>query len=301
MNITLTGGTGFIGRHLVPALIERGDRVTILSRSPKPGDNPRYLAWDAKSDPPRDALDADAVINLAGETVAQRWTAEIKQRIQSSRVESTQALVRALAVSARRPSVLISASAIGIYGDRGDEELTENSPPGSGFLEQVTIDWEHEAQRATEYGVRVVNPRIGIVLGRDGGALEKMLTPFKAGLGGKLGSGQQWMSWIHVQDLVGLVLFALDRVDVRGPVNATAPNPVRNAQFTEELGHVLHRPTVAAVPHFALKMLFGEAAEVIVGSQRVLPQAALAAGYTFRFPQLRPALDQLMRASADYQ
>lgn len=294
MKITLTGATGFIGRHLVAKLLSRGDELTILSRRPREGSNPRYLAWDARSAPPPEALDAGAIIHLTGESVAQRWTAEAKQRIRSSRIDSTRALITALGSAANKPEFLISASAIGIYGDRGDEVLTEKSPPGSGFLEDLSVEWEAESQRATEFGIRVLNPRIGIVLGRDGGALPRMLAPFKAGVGGKLGSGQQWMSWIHIDDVIGLLLFALDRRDLHGPMNATAPSPARNRDFTEQLAAVLKRPAFFTVPAFALKLMMGEMGEVVVASERVIPEVARAAGYAFRYPELRAALEALL-------
>lgn len=290
MNITLTGATGFIGRHLTRALLDRGDTVTILSRRPQPDASPRYLEWDTRSAPPSEAMEADAIVHLAGESVAQRWNAEVKERIRSSRVDSTRALVNGILEAERKPRVLVSASAVGIYGSRGDEILTEDSTPGAGFLEDVGAAWEGESARAAEAGVRVVNPRIGIVLGADGGALERMLTPFKAGVGGKLGSGSQWMSWIHVDDVVGLILFAIDRPEMRGPMNATAPNPVTNGEFTQELAAVLKRPAVFPVPAFALRLLFGEMADVLLGGQRVVPQAALRAGYRFRYERLSDAL-----------
>jgi uncharacterized protein (TIGR01777 family) len=294
MNITLTGATGFIGSHLVKALLARGHQLTILSRTARPGENPRYLEWDARYLPPAEALHAGAVIHLAGESVAQRWTAEAKQRIRSSRIDATRMLVNGFAQAPNKPEVLISASAIGIYGPRGDEILTESSPVGSGFLEDLSAAWEMEAQRAAELGIRVVNPRFGIVLGRDGGALEKMLPPFKAGAGGRLGSGEQWMSWIHVDDAVGLLLFALEHGTVNGPMNFTAPCPRKNADFTRDLGGVLKRPAVIPAPMFALKLLFGEMASVLVASQRVVPQTATKAGYDFRYPKLRPALEQIL-------
>jgi hypothetical protein len=296
MRITLTGATGFIGRHLIEALRARGDELTVLTRSPRAGTNPRYLAWDANSVPPAEALRADAIFHLAGESVAQRWTAEVKRRIRSSRVDSTRALVRGLLEAPARPRVLISMSAIGIYGSRGNEVLSESSPPGAGFLEDTCVEWEREAQRAAaDSGLRVVTPRIGIVLGRDGGALGKMLTPFRAGVGGRLGSGEQWMSWVHTDDVVGLLLFALDNPVVRGPLNATAPSPVRNAEFTKELARVLNRPALFPVPVFALKLIFGEMANVLISSARVKPEAAIGAGYAFRFPLLGPALENILR------
>ncbi len=297
MKITLTGATGFIGRHIVEALLTKGHQLTILSRTPRHGDNPRYLGWDSGELPPAEALEAGAIIHLAGESVAQRWTPEIKKRIRSSRVDATRLLVNGLAQSREKPQVLISASAIGIYGSRGDEVLTESSPPASGFLEDLTAAWERESQRATELGIRVVNPRFGIVLGRDGGALAKMLPPFKAGAGGRLGAGEQWMSWIHMDDAVGLVLFALEHSDVQGPMNTTAPSPLKNTDFTHDLAAVLKRPAIVPVPLIALKLILGEMANVLVASQRVVPQAATKAGYEFRYPKLRPALQQLLLPS----
>jgi uncharacterized protein len=296
MNITLTGATGFIGRHLTRALLDRGDNVTILTRTARPGAEPHYLPWDTQSAPPPEAMEADVIIHLAGETVAQRWNSEVKQRIRSSRIDSTRALVDGILKSRHKPLVLISASAIGIYGHRGDELLTEASAPGSGFLEDVSAAWERESARASEAGVRVVNPRIGIVLGPDGGALAQMLTPFKIGIGGKLASGTQWMSWIHVDDAIGLILLALDRGELQGPMNTTAPHPVTNADFTRELASVLRRPAIFPVPEIALRILYGEMAHVLTSSQRVVPEAALRCGYRFRFETLRPALESILRA-----
>lgn len=294
MKITLTGATGFIGGHLVKALIARGHELAILTRHPRAGANPRYFAWDAASVPPPEAMDADAIIHLAGEPVAQRWTGEVKRRIRASRIEGTRAVVDGIAAARRKPKVLMSASAIGIYGSRGDEVLTEQSPAGSGFLEDVTIEWERESARANGAGVRVVNPRIGIVLGRGGGALARMLPPFKAGAGGRLGSGHQWMSWIHIDDVTGLILFALENEGLRGALNLTAPNPVTNADFTAALAAALRRPALFPAPVFALKLLFGEMAEVLLSSQRVIPQVALDAGYRFAYPELGPALRDLV-------
>jgi uncharacterized protein (TIGR01777 family) len=294
MKITLTGATGFIGGPLVKRLAERGHELTILTRHPRTGANPRHLAWDARSAPPLEAMEADAIVHLAGEPVGQRWTADVKRRIRASRIEGTRAVVEGIAAARSRPKVLVSASAIGIYGSRGDEVLTERSAAGSGFLEDVTVEWERESARANEAGVRVVNPRIGIVLGRDGGALARMLPPFKAGAGGRLGSGHQWMSWIHIDDVAGLILFALENESLRGALNLTSPNPVTNADFTAALSAALRRPALFPVPVFALKLLFGEMAEVLLASQRVIPQAALDAGYHFAYPELGPALRDLV-------
>ncbi len=294
MRITLTGATGFIGGHLVQALLSGGHQLSILTRTGRPGSNPRYFEWDNSCLPPAEALQADAIIHLAGESVAQRWTAEVKRQIRSSRVDVTRALVNGIAQAASKPEVLISASAIGIYGPRGDEILTEGSSAGSGFLEDVCIAWERESQRAAELGVRVVNPRLGIVLGPDGGALQKMVPPFRIGVGGRLGSGTQWMSWIHIDDVVGLLQFALERSEVSGPMNVTAPCPVKNADFTRDLASVLKRPAILPVPLFALKLLFGEMSSVLVSSQRVVPQAATKADYDFRYRKIRPALEQIL-------
>jgi uncharacterized protein (TIGR01777 family) len=283
MNITLTGATGFIGKQLVPELQNRGHVLRVLGRR----------EWDSSSTtpPPPDSLaSADAIIHLAGAPVAQRWNAEVKKQIRDSRVNGTRALVHGLSMQSKRPEVLISGSAIGFYGDRGDEILTETSPRGKGFLADVTEEWEQAADLASNLGIRVVKLRTGIVLGKGGGALEQMLTPFKMGAGGRLSSGRQWMSWIHIRDLMGLILFALADSKVSGPMNGTAPHPVRNIDFTEELGKALHRPAVIPVPEFGLKLLFGEMAGVLLASQRVLPQAAQAAGYRFQFPDLSAAL-----------
>jgi hypothetical protein len=283
MNITLTGATGFIGKQLVPELQNRGHVLRVLGRR----------EWDSSSTtpPPPDSLaSADAIIHLAGAPVAQRWNAEVKKQIRDSRVNGTRALVHGLSMQSKRPEVLISGSAIGFYGDRGDEILTETSPRGNGFLADVTEEWEQAADLASNLGIRVVKLRTGIVLGKGGGALEQMLTPFKMGAGGRLSSGRQWMSWIHIRDLMGLILFALADSKVSGPMNGTAPHPVRNIDFTEELGKALHRPAVIPVPEFGLKLLFGEMAGVLLASQRVLPQAAQAAGYRFQFPDLSAAL-----------
>ncbi len=293
MNVTITGATGFLGRRLGASLIQNGHRVWALGRKPLEG-SVRFSKWNADAEPPEESLaQADAVIHLAGEPVAQRWNAEVKQRIRSSRVDGTRHLVNALAKQSRRPEVLVCASAIGIYGSRGDEILTEASAPGSDFLAQVVVDWEDAARAAEALGIRVVMLRAGVVLGR-GGALDKMLPPFRFGVGGRIGNGLQWMSWIHIEDVTRLILFALEHSEVNGPVNATAPNPARNADFTRDLAAALNRPAIFPVPEAALKLLFGEMAGVLLGSQRVLPRAADAAGFKFQYPELRPALNQIL-------
>jgi uncharacterized protein len=277
MKVAITGASGFIGKHLSEKLRPAGHAVQVLPRTPAP----------------MDLTGADAIVHLAGESVAQRWTSQVKQRIYSSRVDGTRRLIEAISRSERRARVLICASAIGIYGSRGDEILTENSAPGSDFLARVVIDWENAAQSAEAFGVRVVNLRFAVVLGK-GGALAKMLPPFRVGLGGRLGSGKQWMSWVHIEDAVDLILFALANDPVHGPLNVAAPNPVRNAEFTRQLAEALHRPAIFPVPPFALRLLFGEMADSILASQRVVPAAAESAYFRFRFPDLAPALDDLL-------
>jgi uncharacterized protein (TIGR01777 family) len=282
MNITVTGASGFIGKRLVQALLVAGHSTNALGRK------------QSVELPTESLATADAIIHLAGEPVAQRWTPEVKQRIRTSRVDGTRNLVNALARQSRRPQVMVCASAIGYYGSRGDEVLTETSSPGSDFLAGVVADWEEAAEKAEALGIRVVPLRFGVVLGKDGGALAKILPLFRLGLGGRLASGQQWMSWIHVDDVIGLIRFALENSTIRSPMNATAQQPVTNGEFTKELATALHRPAILPVPGFALKLLFGEMAEVILGSQRVSPQAARSAGFQFEYPELRPALVRLL-------
>ena len=272
MKIAVTGASGFIGNHLMANLGNEARAVSLR------GD----LNGLARS---------NAVVHLAGEPVAQRWTKEVRQRIRSSRVEGTRKLVDAL--RADPPEVLVSASAVGYYGSRGDELLTESSRPADGFLADVCIEWEREARRAQEFGVRVVCLRNGLVLGKGGG-LEKMILPFKMGAGGKIGDGKQWMAWIHLQDAVGLIEFAISSPQLRGAVNATAPNPVTNEEFTKALGRALHRPAILPVPKFALHLLYGDMAQIIYASQRILPEAAQKAGYQFLFPALEGALANIL-------
>jgi uncharacterized protein (TIGR01777 family) len=256
----------------------------------------RLSVWDPlKGQPPEESLrDANAVIHLAGEPVAQRWTADAKRRIRESRVAGTRNLVQALASLRGRPEALICASAIGYYGSRGDEILKESSAGANTYLGEVCQAWEKEAQGAEPLGVRVVRVRTGVVLDARGGALQRMLPPFRMGVGGRLGDGQQWMSWIHLEDLAGMFQFALDH-PVEGALNGVAPYPVINSEFTRTLAQTLHRPAIFPVPAFALKTLFGEMSEILLASQRVAPAAAEAAGFMFRFPQLAPALAQVLR------
>jgi hypothetical protein len=298
MIVTVSGATGFIGRELVRQLSADGHSVRALSRNPsgKPsGTSGETHRWDPREgEPPESSLaGSDAVVHLAGEPVAQRWTTEVKERIRESRVRGTRHLVQALTTLSPRPRVLVCSSAIGIYGDREDEVLTESSAPGQGFLARVCRDWEEQADLAQSLGLRVVKLRTGIVLGRNGGALEQMLPPFRYGVGGKLASGRQWMSWIHLHDQVSLIRYALEQ-PVSGAVNAVAPNPATNAEFTRELAGALKRPALFTVPGFALKLLYGEMAEVLLGSQRVIPAAAQAGGFEFKFPTLPGALADIL-------
>ena len=279
------------------ALAAADHKLRVLSRHAGTNLPPgvQLHVWDAmKGQPPEDSLEgADAVVHMAGEPIAQRWNEEIKQKIRESRVTGTRNLVQALSTMSRRPAVLVCGSAIGYYGSRGEEVLTESSAAGSGFMADVCVAWEKEAEMAESLGIRLVKLRTGVVLGANGGALAKMLPPFKAGMGGKLGHGDQWMSWVHVDDLVGLIVHALDN-PVRGAVNGTAPNPVTNTDFTKALGHAVSRPAVFPMPAFTLKLMFGEMADVMLASQRVLPKAAESAGYNFRYPGLEGALANIL-------
>lgn len=303
MKILITGATGFLGRRVCEVLSQAGHTVVALSRDPTnakqrvPALKEAFL-WDPRAGlPPRQALEGcDAVINLAGETVAGRWTESKKRAIRESRIVGTRNLVEVLAQLDSRPKVLISASAVGYYGDRGQETLTEDSSPGSDFLAQVCQDWESEAARAESFGIRVVRLRIGLVLGPGGGALQALLPIFKLGLGGPIGSGNQFWSWVHRDDIAGVIEFALEREDLRGPINVTAPQPVRQREFAQALGRVLKRPAFLPAPAFALKIVLGEFASELLSGKRVLPQRLSQAGYKFRFVELEPALREILRA-----
>ena len=281
MNIAITGASGLIGTRLRQRLTEAGHTATPIPRATSDTALAEILA------------SADAVIHLAGEPVAQRWNDAAKKRIHDSRVEGTRHLVKALSTQSMRPRVLVCASAVGYYGSRGDQILTEASPPGTDFLARVVVDWEEAAQSAESLGLRVVRLRLGMVLG-NGGALAKLLPPFRFGVGGRLGSGHQWMAWIHLEDAVNLILFAVNYAAIRGAVNATAPHPVTNEEFTDRLAQALHRPAILPVPAFALKLALGEMAEMVLASQRVLPTVAKSAGFRFQYPELHPALENLL-------
>jgi uncharacterized protein (TIGR01777 family) len=298
MKILITGATGLIGRALCRVLLSEGHRLVVLSRNPAGATRlaaAGVFAWQPEqAEPPVEAFDGvEAVIHLAGENVAARWTAERKRRIRDSRVSGTRNLVAGMRRATKPPRILLSASAVGFYGDRGAEVLTEASPRGTGFLSEVCEEWEAAARQAQTLGARVVTLRTGVALSREGGALKTMLPAFQFGVGGKLGNGRHWFPWIHLADIVGLFRHALLNEALSGPVNGTAPNPVTNEEFTKELAAVLHRPALFPVPKLALELLFGEMAGVMLASLRVLPEAALNAGYQFQFPALRPALEDL--------
>lgn len=294
MTALLTGATGTIGRRLVARL--PGARV--LSRNPDRAAavlGPiTALRWDGRSPVPRDAFaGVDVVVHLAGEPVADgRWTSARKQAISESRVLGTRAIVESLRDCGAGPRVLICASAVGFYGDRGDEVLDETSAPGKGFLPEVCVAWEKEATAAETLGIRVVRLRIGLVLDREGGALARMLTPFRLGLGGPMGSGAQWQPWIHVDDVVGLVLHAAN-TDVSGAMNAVGPEPVRQLDFARALGRALGTPAFVKAPAFALRVALGEMAGLLLSSQRAVPAKAIATGYEFKYPTLGGALQEL--------
>ena len=294
MNITLTGASGFIGNALIAKLTAAGHQLHLLGRNAPKDPSIKFTKWDAltAAPPAPDAIaGADAIIHLAGEPVAQRWSDDVKRKIRDSRTNGTRKLVEAInAAGDRKPKVLVSASAIGFYGNRGDELVNETSKPGKGFLPEVCVAWEAAAEAATNLGLRVAYMRTGVVLGRDGGALAQMLPIFRMGAGGRIGSGRQWMSWIHLDDLVELLVLALETEAIRGPVNGTSPNPATNADVTHTLATVLHRPAAMTVPEFGLKMLYGEMAQILIEGQRVIPEVALKAGYQFKYADLREAL-----------
>jgi uncharacterized protein (TIGR01777 family) len=305
MRVFLTGGTGLIGTRLTKLLLQRGDQPVVLTRRyalarQALGPKTELLEGDPmQSGPWMESVDTcDGVVHLAGENVfGKRWSTSFKQMLVDSRIKSTQNVVQALQRKPKRPDgsprVLVNASAIGYYGSRGDEELTEDSPPGSDFLAQVCIDWEKAARAVEPSGVRLAIVRVGVVLDKEGGALTKMLTPFKLFVGGPVGSGKQWLSWIHHEDITGLFLFALDNPQARGPLNGTGVNPVTNRDFSRALGRALHRPSFVWTPRLALRVALGEVADLVTSGQRVLPKDALALGYNFKYPNVDGALTAL--------
>jgi uncharacterized protein len=296
MNILVTGASGMVGTALVSSLTSSNHEVTrLVRRQPNPGE--KAARWDPMAGTLEvSALEGvDAVVHLAGENIAERWTAAKKARIRDSRVKGTQLLCETLARLSSPPKVLVSVSAIGYYGDRGEETLTEDSPPGRGFLPEVCRAWEAATEPARQHGIRVARLRLGVVLSATGGALAKMLPPFRLGLGGVLGSGRQYMSWIALDDVVGTIQHALVTDALQGPTNAAAPRAVTNQEFTKTLGKVLGRPTAIPLPAFAARLMFGEMAdELLLASARVQPTKLLASGYPFRYPELEDALRHVL-------
>jgi len=297
MRVAVTGATGLIGSRLVAELRGRGDEVTVLSRDPHRArerlpDAQGFVRWRPEDEPaPAEALAGrDGVIHLSGEKVDQRWTDAAKERIRRSRELGTRNLVAGLRGAEPRPAVLVAQSAVGYYGPHGDEPLDEDTPAGTGFLAEVCRAWEREAEAASTLGVRVVRVRTGVVLDRRGGALSKMLPPFQLGVGGPVAGGRQYLPWIHVDDVVGIMLAALGDPRWSGAVNATAPTPVTNAAFSKALGRVLRRPAFAPVPALAIRALYGRMAEIVIEGQRAIPRRAQELGYRFRHPHLDEAL-----------
>jgi uncharacterized protein len=305
MRVTVTGATGLIGPHVIGALQERGAQVSVLSRDA--GRARKQLTdvglepveaydWDLLNEPaPAEALDGrDAVVHLAGENVAQRWSASAKQAIRESRVTGTRNLLAGIKRAAARPHALVSSSAIGYYGAHGEEPLDEDAPPGSDFLAEICVEWEREANKATALDMRVVCVRTGVVLDKNGGALEKMLPPFRLGVGGPVAGGRQFISWIHRDDVVGMIVAALADERWSGPVNATAPEPLSNRDFSRALGRALKRPALLPVPGVALQLLYGEMAEIVTEGARVVPAKPLVLGYEFEHAQLDEALSSAL-------
>jgi uncharacterized protein len=295
VRVTVTGASGLIGTRLVRALRERGDEVTALSRNPertRAALGVDAAGWQPESEPaPPDALAGrDGVVHLAGENLAQRWNEDVKRRVRTSRELGTRNLVAGIRAAEPRPAALVSASGVDYYGARGDERVTEQDPPGTGFLAEVCVAWEREAAAAEELGLRVVRLRSAVALDKHGGALAKMLPFFRLGIGGPVAGGRQYLPWIHVDDIVRMYVAALDGPDWSGPVNAAAPEPPTNAEFSRALGRALHRPAFAPVPEFAIRLLYGEMADIVVQGRRAVPERALALGFTYAHPDLDEAL-----------
>jgi len=305
MHVVIAGGTGFIGRALSRTLANTGHRVTVLSRTPREaslllGPDVTTVEWDgAQRGLWERALEgADAVVNLAGEPIAEaRWSRVRKHRLRASRIDTTRLLGQTLSRCRNMPGILVNASGIGIYGSCDDRIVTECAPAGSGFLAELAKDWEHEALQAAAFGIRVVLPRFGMVLGEDGGALPRMLLPFRLFLGGPIQPGTQWVSWIHRQDLITLIHWTLTTPAISGPINAVSPGAVTMTEFCRTIGRVLHRPSVMPVPQFALRFALGDLSTLMTTGQRVSPQVALQAGFVFRYPVLTQALEQIVHAS----
>lgn len=298
LTVSVTGASGLVGSELSALLRSAGHSVVPMTRKPSVGSE-NAIVWDPAKGVlnPKQLESVDAVVHLAGENIAGgRWTTALKERIRRSRVEGTRALVQSLSEVQNRPKVLVCASAIGFYGDRGDELLTETSAAGSGFLADVCAAWESEAMSATKLGVRVVSLRLGVVLSQKGGALAKMMLPFKMGVGGVIGSGKQYWSWIGLHDLVRSIVFCLERETINGPVNAVSPKALNNHDFTKVVGAVLHRPTIVPMPAFVAKIMLGEMAEaLLLSSAHVRPEKLQAHGFQFEFPDLKSCLEHELK------
>jgi uncharacterized protein (TIGR01777 family) len=296
MKVLITGATGLIGTRLQETLRDAGHELLLASRRAPKDDS--YIQWDIHDGfaEPERLEGVDAVIHLAGENLNGRWTDAKKKAIRESRILGTRNVVDAISGLKQRPRVLVSASAIGFYGDRGDDLMTETSPPGKGFLPEVCREWEAESRRAEDAGIRTVLLRAGIVLSKDGGALGTMLMPFKLGIGGVIGSGKQWMSWVSLNDHAAVVKYALENEMIRGAVNSVSPNPVTNEEFTKTMGEVLYRPTLIPVPEFAVHLAFGEMGDtLLLDSTKVAPKRLEDAGFEFNFPDLKKALENAVK------
>lgn len=303
MKVFITGGTGLIGNLLVKRLVERGDEVTVVSRNKEKAKKNFYDKVNIVEGNPsqkgnwQSYIDgSDAVINLAGEAViSKRWTESEKQNIYDSRIKTTENIIEAIKKSENKPKILINASAVGYYGFQDDDrEINEDETTGKDFLSYLCRDWEDSSRKAEKLGLRVVRLRIGIVLAEHGGALEKMIIPFKLYAGGHIGDGKQWVPWIHIDDTVNLILFSLDNQKVKGPMNLTAPNPVRMKDFCKEMGKIINRPSWLPVPSITLKATFGEVADIIASGQRAIPQKAMLNGYKFEYEKVESALNNLL-------
>lgn len=300
MKIVVFGGTGFVGSNLIGNLLEKGHEVIVVSRDINKSKNTfsnkvAHIEWDYATDVvPAGMEEADCIINLAGVSIAnKRWTSEIKDAILTSRINATRAIVLSIKRKIINPKILVNASAAGYYGNRGDEKITEDAAPGEDFLAEVCKKWEYEALQAKEFGVRVVLIRTGLVLG-DGGVLKIMTLPYKFFVGGRLGSGKQWFTWVHIEDIVNIYTFAVENEQIQGPINSCSPEPVRNKELNKILGSILKRPSFLIIPSFAVRLVMGEMADVVLHGQRAVPQKLKENGFEFKHPQIKEALEKIL-------